>query len=77
VWNGHSCPLPLTLPCHPEEAESRAKRATPDEEPALSLPKGPMHLASRSSTRAKSKTGKGTTSVVPQEGKNKEPGFSR
>jgi hypothetical protein len=38
-------PLPLTLililpspsACHPEEAESRAQRATPDEEPALSL----------------------------------------
>jgi hypothetical protein len=31
--------------CHPEEAGSHAKRATPDEEPALSLPKGPMQLA--------------------------------
>jgi hypothetical protein len=43
VWSGHSCPLPLTLiltltfVCHPEEAESHAKRATPDE--------GPMQLA--------------------------------
>jgi hypothetical protein len=41
VWNGHCCPLPLTLilifACHPEEAESHAKRATPDE--------GPMHVA--------------------------------
>jgi hypothetical protein len=34
----------LPLRCHPEEAESHAKRATPDEEPALSLPKGPMQL---------------------------------
>ncbi len=33
------------LGCHPEEAESHAKRATPDEEPALSLPKGPVQLA--------------------------------
>src|SRR5271167_3541789 len=31
--------------CHPEEVESRANRATPDEEPALSLPKGPLQLA--------------------------------
>ncbi len=47
VWVGHSCPTPLTLililtllltlRCHPEEAESHAKRATPDE--------GPMQLA--------------------------------
>jgi hypothetical protein len=52
VWDGHSCPPPLTLMltltlisiCHPEEAESYAKRATPDEDPALSLPKGPMHF---------------------------------
>jgi hypothetical protein len=50
VWDGHSCPSPLTLIltltliCHPEEAESSAKRATPDEEPALSLPKEPMHF---------------------------------
>ena len=33
------------LRCHSEKAESHAKRATPNEEPALSLPKGPMQLA--------------------------------
>jgi hypothetical protein len=42
VWDGHSCPSPLTLLliliCHPEEAESHAKRATPNE--------GPMHFLS-------------------------------
>jgi len=27
------CSVVPTPPCHPEEAESRAKRATPDEEP--------------------------------------------
>jgi hypothetical protein len=50
VWSGHRRPLPLILKvvsllpfaCHPEEAESRAKRATSDEESALSLPKGLM-----------------------------------
>jgi hypothetical protein len=31
--------------CHPEAAESLAQRGTPNEEPALSLPKGPMQLA--------------------------------
>jgi hypothetical protein len=36
---------PLQPACHPEEAESHAKRTTPDEGPALSLPKGPMQLA--------------------------------
>jgi hypothetical protein len=54
VWVGHSCPTPLPLPlilililiCHPEEAELHAKRATPNEEPALSLPKGPMQFVS-------------------------------
>jgi hypothetical protein len=45
VWDGHSCPLPLTsistltLICHPEEAESHAKRVTPGE--------GPMHFPTR------------------------------
>ena len=66
VWNGHSRPLPLPLPltltsiltfdfdlaCHPEEAESHGKRAIPDEELALSLPKGPIHsLAARGPPR--------------------------
>jgi hypothetical protein len=37
---------------HPEEAESHAKRATPDEELALSLPKGPMQLACGGATDA-------------------------
>jgi hypothetical protein len=32
-----------------------------------------MHLASRCSTRAKSKPGKGATSVVPQEAEEKNP----
>ena len=42
---GTSSPADFDLRCHPEEAESHAKRATPDEGPALSLPKGPMQLA--------------------------------
>ena len=50
MWDGHSCPSPLTLIlilslsstliCHPEEAESPAKRATPNEEPAMSEAEG-------------------------------------
>jgi hypothetical protein len=39
----HCPPRP---PCHPEEAESHVKRATPDEGPALSLAEGaPTDLA--------------------------------
>ena len=46
-------PLPILFDsalfdCHPEAAESHAKRATPNEELALSLPKGPMHFRHRS-----------------------------
>lgn len=44
MWDGHSCPSPLTLLCHLEEADSHAKRATPDEEPALSEPEGNLLL---------------------------------
>ncbi|MGC2792967.1 MAG: hypothetical protein WA899_13145, partial [Candidatus Sulfotelmatobacter sp.] len=47
AWDGHYCPSPLTLLCHPEEAESHAKRATPDEEPALSEAEGTYALALR------------------------------
>ncbi|MGB8916718.1 MAG: hypothetical protein WCC89_07655 [Candidatus Sulfotelmatobacter sp.] len=32
--------------CHPDEAKSSAKPKTPEEEPALSLSKGSMQLAS-------------------------------
>jgi hypothetical protein len=46
--DGHSCPPPLTLLltliCHPEEVESHAKRATPDE--------GPMHCLRQRSRKA-------------------------
>jgi hypothetical protein len=38
--------------CHSDEAESHAQRAAPDEEPALSLPKGPMQLACSAPTDA-------------------------
>jgi hypothetical protein len=45
----HPCHLGsgvLTPPCHPEAAaEFSASPRTPNEEPALSLPKGPMQLA--------------------------------
>jgi hypothetical protein len=55
VWDGHSRPLPLTLLltliCHPEEAESHAKRATPDEELALSEAEG-TYAVSQSSREA-------------------------
>jgi hypothetical protein len=60
VWDGHSCPSPLTLIliCHPEEAESHPKRAIPDE--------GSMHLVARLRCPATSKTGKGAASAVPK-----------
>jgi len=35
---------PFLSPCHPEAMESLAKRETPNEEPALSLSKGPMYF---------------------------------
>jgi hypothetical protein len=35
-------PFPRKCRCHPEAAKSPAKRTTPNEEPALSPPKGPM-----------------------------------
>jgi hypothetical protein len=44
VWDGNSCRSLLIL-CHPEEAESHAKRATPNE--------GPMQLASNFLTDAR------------------------
>jgi hypothetical protein len=46
--------LILTSACHPEEAESHAKRATPDE--------GPMHLAVSLSAADRGEIGKGTAS---------------
>jgi hypothetical protein len=55
--------------CHPEEAESHAKRATPAEEPALSLPKGPMQLEAPLTlivTLTLILTGKGTPSAAPK-----------
>jgi hypothetical protein len=35
---------PFLSPCDPEATESLAKRETPNEEPALSLSKGPMYF---------------------------------
>jgi hypothetical protein len=44
MWNGHSCPLPLTYAVILRKRSRSRKRAAPDEEPALSLPKGPLQL---------------------------------
>jgi hypothetical protein len=42
----HKCLERITL-CHPKAAESRAKRATSNEEPAPILSKGPLHFCQR------------------------------
>jgi len=47
--------------CHPEEAESHAKRETPNEEPALSPPKDPYNQPAEYSCSSKNSTGNGTT----------------
>ncbi|MGB8915431.1 MAG: hypothetical protein WCC89_01150 [Candidatus Sulfotelmatobacter sp.] len=59
TWDGH-------FDCHPEAAESHAKRATPNEG---------TYAVDCASAHARSEIGKGTTSVVPQEGQ-KNAGFS-
>jgi hypothetical protein len=52
--------------CHPEEAESYAKRATPDEEPALTLPQQPMHFVATLSAADRRNIGKRTTSEAAE-----------
>ncbi|MGO9126372.1 MAG: type ISP restriction/modification enzyme [Terriglobales bacterium] len=47
-------PFATLTTCHPEAAESDAKRATPNEEPALSLSKGPMHSGGGTGAAGKS-----------------------